>query len=118
MFKIKEKIRSSSATGSEKTQLLTLVPDSWTRKATIEFFGVTDYQVRAAQALLKSEGILGKPLPRKGKTLSLDTKNKILEFYCSDENSRILPGTKDKVSIHHNVYEQYVEGTLPLFQGK
>lgn len=105
MLKIKDKMMSCT-TSAEKTQLLTLVPESWTRKAVTEFFDVTDYQARAASALVKSDGILTMPPPRKGKTLSSKIKNTIIEFYCSEENSRIMPGNKDKVSISRNMYEQ------------
>lgn len=46
------------------------------------------------------------PTARKGKELPTDTKTSVNELYTSDENSRIMPGKKDKFSVAKNEYEQ------------
>ena len=49
MEKVKEKISKVETTQSEKIQLLTLVPESWSRKSIMEYFHVTEYMVRTAR---------------------------------------------------------------------
>jgi hypothetical protein len=46
------------------------------------------------------------PGPRKGKALSEETKRCVIDFYCDDEYSRLMPGKKDCVSIARNVKKQ------------
>ena len=48
MEKTKEKINKQGTTHSEKIQLLTLIPESWSQNAIVNYFMVTDYMVRAA----------------------------------------------------------------------
>lgn len=102
---IKEKLETTS-TRSEKIQLLTLVPTSWSKRKVMEEFKVSEYAIRQARNLVKEKGILTLPLPRKGKVLSENTINLVKNFYQSEEYSRIMPGRKDKVSISTNVYMQ------------
>ena len=90
----------------EKVQLLTLVPDSWSREHCSNYFGVSEYLVRKARDLKKSSGILATPLPKSGKTIPEEHVIEIVNFYKSDENSRQMPGKKDCVSIKKNVHEQ------------
>ena len=46
---MKEKLITASNT--EKLQLLTLVPDSWSQKYCSEYFGVSEYLIRSAREL-------------------------------------------------------------------
>ena len=64
---IKEKLVISSY--PEKIQLLTLAPDTWSRRYCAEYFNVSEYLVRKARDLKKDSGILATPLPKKGKSL-------------------------------------------------
>ena len=66
-FLLKEKITAS--TKREKIKLLTLVPDSWSRKQAAEFFNVTEYLVRTARRLKKEKGMLAEPERKAGKSL-------------------------------------------------
>lgn len=54
-----EKCKVSSR--KEKIQLLTLVPDSWSKQKTQKIFGVSEYLVRRARLLKKEKGILSDP---------------------------------------------------------
>ena len=40
---------------SSKTQILTILPKSWTRKTSVEKFGATDYMVRRAKELVREK---------------------------------------------------------------
>ena len=46
---MKEKLVTASNT--EKLQILTLVPDSWSQKYCSEYFGVSEYLIRSARKL-------------------------------------------------------------------
>lgn len=46
------------------------------------------------------------PPPKKSKGIAQDVKKAVMEFYCDDEYTRLLPGQKDRVSIGNKVYEQ------------
>ena len=106
MEKVKAKINEVGTTRSEKIQLLTIVPESRSRKSIMEYFEVTKYMAKASQSLVASNRIFSKPPPRKGKALSSEIKNIIIDFYKDNENTRIMPGARDKVSIAPNVYKQ------------
>ena len=92
-----EKCKVSST--KEKIKLLTLVPDSWSKKKIQEIFGVTRYLVDCARLLKKEKGILCEPDRKLGNPLSQGTKEKVQEFYELDEFSRACPGKKDYVSV-------------------
>lgn len=104
MDKIKQKIKH--ANNREKIQLLTLVPQTWSRQKVSSTFQVSEYLVRQARALVIEKGILSMPEQKRGKTLPHETVQKVKSFYLDDENSRIMPGKKDKVSTSKNTYEQ------------
>ncbi|GBL67857.1 hypothetical protein AVEN_124150-1 [Araneus ventricosus] len=78
----------------------------WSRRKIKETFNVSDYSVRKAQKLFKDQGFLAEPARRNGKQLSPDIIELVKKFYQLDEQSRILPGMKDVVSIGKKVYER------------
>ena len=78
---------------------MTLAPDSWSRGQCAQFFNVSEYVVRTARDLKKDKGILAKPSPKRGKILSPEIVEKVIQTYEDDEFSRQLPGKKDYVSI-------------------
>ena len=90
---MKEKLRTSDY--KMKIQILTLTPESWSRKSAAEFFNVPEYTIRAARKLKEERGILSVPNPRRGKTLAEDTKSLVVNFFEDDEFSRLMPGEKD-----------------------
>lgn len=104
MFSMKEKIQEADS--KTKIQVLTLTPDSWSRKAASQFFNVSEYAMRTARNLKKERGILAIPDARKGRTITEDTKAAVLEFYQDDEYTRLMPGKKDSVSIGKKVHKQ------------
>lgn len=95
---LKEKYGKTSNL-SEKLLLLTLAPKSWGRKKLASEFNASERQARKAIQLVKENGILTSPMPKKGRILSADVENLIVNFYHDNENSRMLPGKKDFVSV-------------------
>ena len=66
LYLMKEKLSDNSLKTREKIQILTLSPESWSRSKIIDFFNVTQYQVREARKLLEAKGILAIPDDKKG----------------------------------------------------
>ena len=52
-------MKITCADNRRQQQLLTLVPQSCSRKTITDFFGVSDYLVRVSRELFKRSGILG-----------------------------------------------------------
>ncbi|KAJ8676617.1 hypothetical protein QAD02_012404 [Eretmocerus hayati] len=97
---LKNDIRHSDQR-SQKTQLLSLLPHSWSRQKIVEEFGVTDHSVKNSKLLRKKRGtaddaeenVRGRP------SLDPSIKDKIVQFYLNDENSRQMPGKSDCKSV-------------------
>ena len=84
---------------SDKLQILTLVPQSWSAEKASTYFECSIYSIYKARMVDKEERILGH-YERKQKTgISAKTQQKVLDFYEDEETSHMLPGLKDKVSI-------------------
>ena len=95
---LKEKFKTTTKT-SEKLQILTVLPQSWTRKRIQSEFGVSDYMARKCKQLVQEKGILSNPDPKPGPTLPSETVELVTNFYQSDEISRMMPGKKDFVYV-------------------
>ena len=95
---LKEKFQSTTHKG-EQLQILTVLPKSWSVKQVQEEFSVTNYMARQSKALVREKGILSLPNPKRGPSLPPETIKLVCEFYQSDENSRVMPGRKDFVSV-------------------
>ena len=102
--KIKEKMVISNR--NQKIQLLTLVPTSWSYKNIDQEFNVTNYMARTSRELLQNKVIPSYPEKKKGKEISQDVVDKIIDFYCDDENSTQMPGKKDFASISRRTHMQ------------
>ena len=89
---MKEKLVTASNT--EKLQILTLVPDSWSRKYCSEYFGVSGYIIASARELKQRKGILAQPSQKKGKAMAQETIDLVHAFYEDDEYSRPFPRKK------------------------
>ena len=109
---MKEKIQLSPR--KIKIQVLTLTPLSWTVRKTAEFFSVSNFMVQTAFRLRREKGILAIQDVKKGNELHESVKNLVREFYCDDENSRLLPGKKDFVSIgkKHHIQKRLILSNL------
>lgn len=104
-----ENIKSevTKLSSKEKIQLLTIPASlNWSRTKIKDTFEVSDYSARQAQKLYKEKGLLAEPELRRGKKLSPQVVEFVVNFYQSDEQSRVLPGMKDVVSLGGKKYEK------------
>ena len=95
---LKDKFQAST-TNSEKVQVLTVLPKSWSVRKVQSEFGAPNYMARKAKQLVKQKGVLSTPNPRTGHGLAVETLDVVRRFYESDEVSRVMPGRKDFVSV-------------------
>ena len=105
MEKVKLKILEAS-NQREKIQLLTLIPDSWSREFAAKFFNVSEYSIRHARELKRAKGILAMPPKRKQPGLGENICSKVTQFYQDDEISRLCPGKKDFVRVKNSDREK------------
>ena len=101
---MKEKQVTTSNT--EKLQTLNLVSDSWSRKYCSEYFGVSEYLIRAARELQQRKGVLAQPSQKKGKAMAQESIDLVHAFYEDDEYRRQLPRKRDYASIQKGVHKQ------------
>ena len=110
---LKEKFQSTTQR-SEKLQILTILPKSWSLKKIQQEFGVSNYMTRKSKELVKEKGVLSLPGPKPGPSLPQETVDNVCAFYESDEISRIMPGKKDVVSVKKDGKRLYVQKRLVL----
>lgn len=55
--------------------------------------------VMHAKVLVREEGSMRTPNPKPGQSLPQTTVDLVVKFYESDENSRMMPGKKDCISV-------------------
>jgi len=113
IMQLKEKFQATSER-SEKVQILTVLPSSWSIRQVQEEFGASNYMVRKAKELVKQKGILSTPNPRHGHALAVETTDLVQSFYESDEVSRIMPGRKDYVSVRQAEKRVHIQKRLIL----
>lgn len=109
---MKEKIQISDY--NTQIKILTLTPDSWTKNYAVNYFGVTDYQIRKSRQLKELHGILPTPEKKRGKALSIEVANLVESFYQDDEISRIMPGKKDFLSVGKGTQKRHEQKRLLL----
>ena len=101
---MQEKLKTASY--SEQIQIFTLVPDKWSRMYCSENFNVFEYLVWISHEIKKVSGILAKPAPKKGKTITTETLHLVTNVYEDDNFSRSLPKKKDYVCVSKVVHKQ------------
>lgn len=111
---IKKKF-SESTSKQDRMQLLTLAPEFWSRNDLIREFGCSEWEARQANELVAKNGIFSIPDKKKGKTLPVETVNLVKLFYESDDISRVMPGSKDYLSVkQENGKREHVQKRLLL----
>ena len=73
---------------SEQIQILTLVPDTWSQMYCSEYLNVFEYLVWTSHEIKKVGGILAKPAPKKGKTITTEALHLVTNVYEEDNFSR------------------------------
>ena len=86
MVQLKEKFHLSTDR-SQKVQILTVLPKSWSTRKVEEEFAVSNYMARKAKNLVKDQGILSSPNPKHGSSsLSQATISLVQAFYKLDRH--------------------------------
>jgi hypothetical protein len=88
-----DKFNNSTKRG-EQTQILTILPQSWSVRKIEKEFGASNYMARKARKLVKAKGLLSTANPKPGKIMKDDTVKLVCEFYDFGEISRCMSGTK------------------------
>ena len=76
---MQEKLRTASY--SKQIQIFTLVPDNWSRNYCPEYFNAFENLVCTADEIKKVGGIIIKPAPKKGKTITNETLHLVTSVY-------------------------------------
>ncbi|KAL5468830.1 hypothetical protein EMCRGX_G029952 [Ephydatia muelleri] len=100
---------------SEKIQILTILPQSWTTRRMEAEFGASYHMAQLSKRLVESDGVMATPNPRQGKALPDAIKQLVVQFYQQDSISRMMPGKKDYVSMVINGTRKHVQKRLLLF---
>jgi len=104
-------------TRSRKIRVLTTLPADWSKKRIRREFNISRRMVSQARALAKS-GFASEPPKKKRKKLLESTREKVLDFYLSDDISRMMPGMKDCISIIKNGQRVRIQKRLLSFNMK
>lgn len=87
---------------NEIISLLTLMPDSWNISKIQKYINhrsVTRHTIEQAIKIREESGVLSKPSVRKGRCISEQQRQLIMDFFEDDENSRQMPGMKNVISV-------------------
>lgn len=91
---IREKCKVSSF--KEKKLLLGVLPSHWGHKKVSEMVGVSQHIAKEAKKLAEC-GFACIPQPKRGHSLSSALQQSVRDFFLRPENSRVMPGMKDKI---------------------
>ena len=80
--------KSKTASYSEPIQILTLVPDKWSRMYCSEYFNILEYLVWTSHEIKKVGEILAKPAPKKGKAITTETLHLVTNVFEDDNFGR------------------------------
>ena len=83
---MQEKLKTESF--SEQIQIVTLVPDKWSRMYCSEYFNILKYLVWTSHETKKVGEILAKPAPKKGKAITTKTLHLVTNVFEDDNFSR------------------------------
>ena len=83
---MQEKLKTVSY--SEQIQILTLVPDKWSRIYCSEYFNIFEYLVWTSHKIKKVPGILAKPANQNRKIVTTETLHLATNVYGDDNFSR------------------------------
>lgn len=89
-----------------KIKILTLFADWSYSQIQRNFSGATRHMISVAKNVVKEKGFLASPNPKPGKHLTDEIVNKVIEFYGSQEISRVMPGKKDCVKIGNETVQK------------
>ena len=85
-YAVQEKLKTASY--SEPIQILTLVPDKWSRMHCSEYFNIFKYLVWTSHETKKVGEILAKPAPKKWKAIFTEVLHQVTNAFEDDNFSR------------------------------
>lgn len=111
-----EKLKKKCLVANKETkvQIISLLPNSWSRDKIATEFNVSVHLVRLSRKLVKDQGILPVLGKKKGVRISDVTAKKVVDFFEDDEYSRLCPGKKDFVSVKIDGQKVYKQKRLML----
>lgn len=99
-------------------RILTILPKAWSPKKIAQEFDCSWSFAKEAKDLREANGIFADTTLKAGKILSNSTVENVVNFYISDENSRIMPKKKDVVSVKNENGRSLVQKRLLLLDLK
>ena len=82
-----------------KIQILTTLPQEWTIAKIRRELNVSRRTASKAKKIRNKSGYGSRPNKKGSRHLPITTVNAVKNFYLADDNSRIMPGMKDCISI-------------------
>lgn len=113
IHQLREKFRSSSSR-SDKLQILTALPRSWSVRKIMTEFQTSKHMAVKSKLLAKEHGVLTIPNPKPGNRLPTQTVETVEKFYLSESVSRVMPGMKDCLSVNVGGKRQLLQKRLVL----
>lgn len=87
---------------AKQMKILTIFKNWPFRKIIRHFPSATFHMITVAKKTAEEKGILSEPDPKSHPSLQKEVVDLIVSFYELDENSRVMPGKKDYVSVKVN----------------
>lgn len=109
---LKQKYNLPSTDRNDQLRILSVLPQSMSARKISEEFNAPRYMVKQMKKLVAEEGILCTTEARRGHGINETTKQKVIDFYDSDDISRAMPGTNDFVSELQNGRKERVQKRL------
>ena len=96
-------------------KILTIFCKDWTfRKVQHHFPSATRHMITVAKKTAEEKGILADSNPKSHPSLEKEVIDAVTKFYELDENSRMMPGKKDYVSVKVNNERVHMQRRLLL----
>ena len=100
---MQEKLKTASY--SKPIQILTLVPDKWSRMYCSEYFNILEYLFELHMKSKKQEKYQQNLLLKKGKSIITETLHLVTNVFEDDNFSRQVLEKKDYVSVSKGVHK-------------
>ena len=101
---MKEKVNDSIKLNKAMQEKLKTA--SYSRMYCSKYFNVFEYLVLTSHEIKQVGGILAKPAPKKGKTITTETLHLVTNVYEGDNFNRQVPEKKDCVSESKGVHKE------------
>jgi hypothetical protein len=98
---LKTKFRNATSS-QEKYLVLTSLPRSWSVSKIMAEFNVSRYMADKSKKLVAQNGYISMPSQKLGKLLDDHTIRAVVDFYRSDETSRVFPGKRNCVTVNEH----------------